>query len=50
MHNQSCIFCKIAKGKVHAKVVHESDNFMAFENMHPAAPIHVLVIPKEHFA
>lgn len=45
---ENCIFCKIAKGEAKAKVFHENEAFIAFENLHPAAPIHVLVIPKNH--
>lgn len=44
----SCIFCKIGKGEMNAKVVHETDDVIAFEDINPAAPKHVLVIPKEH--
>jgi histidine triad (HIT) family protein len=48
MSEINCIFCKIANREAQAKIVHETDNFIAFENIHPAAPIHILVIPKEH--
>lgn len=43
-----CLFCKIAQGKIPAKVVYEDDKVIAFEDIKPAAPIHVLVIPKQH--
>jgi len=43
-----CIFCKIAKGEIPAKVVYEDEKVIAFEDIKPAAPIHVLVIPKQH--
>ena len=45
-----CIFCKIVKGEIPSKKVHENDNFLAFHDINPIAPIHVLIIPKEHFA
>lgn len=43
-----CIFCDIAQKKTRAQIVLENDSFIAFENINPQAPIHVLVIPKEH--
>lgn len=43
-----CIFCKIIKGEIPNKTVLENDNFLAFEDINPQAPIHILVIPKEH--
>jgi len=43
-----CVFCKIVKGELPAKVVYEDDLVMAFHDINPQAPVHVLVIPKEH--
>ncbi len=43
-----CIFCKIAAGDVPAKLVHEDDEIVAFHDVHPQAPTHVLVIPRRH--
>jgi histidine triad (HIT) family protein len=43
-----CIFCKIVKGELPAKVVYEDDKVMAFHDINPQAPVHVLIIPKEH--
>ncbi|MEW6542559.1 MAG: histidine triad nucleotide-binding protein [Nitrospirota bacterium] len=43
-----CIFCKIAEKKIPAKVVHEDDRCLAFDDINPQAPIHTLVIPKRH--
>jgi len=43
-----CIFCKIIKGEIPNKTVLENDNFLAFEDINPQAPTHILVIPKEH--
>ena len=43
-----CIFCKIVEGELPAKVVYEDDKIMAFHDINPQAPVHVLIIPKEH--
>ena len=43
-----CIFCKIASGEIPACKVYEDDEFVAFKDIHPAAPIHILLIPKAH--
>ncbi len=43
-----CVFCKIVKGELPAKVVYEDDLVMAFHDINPQAPVHILVIPKEH--
>ncbi len=43
-----CIFCKIVNGEIPAKVVYEDDTVMAFHDINPQAPIHILIIPKEH--
>lgn len=45
-----CIFCKIVKGEIPSKKVYEDENILAFYDIHPLAPIHVLVIPKKHIA
>jgi len=45
-----CIFCKIVKGEIPSKKVLENDKFLAFHDINPIAPIHVLIIPKEHFS
>jgi histidine triad (HIT) family protein len=43
-----CIFCKIIDKKVPAKVVYEDEHVLAFEDLNPQAPVHILVIPKKH--
>ncbi len=43
-----CIFCKIAAGGIPADVVGQTDEFMAFKDVHPVAPAHLLVIPRRH--
>lgn len=45
-----CLFCKIVSKEIPATVVHETDRVLAFRDLNPQAPTHVLVIPKEHFA
>ena len=46
----SCLFCKIVAGEIPSKRVHEDDELLAFEDIKPEAPLHVLVIPKRHIA
>ena len=43
-----CLFCRIAKGEIPAKKVYEDDELLAFHDIHPAAPVHFLMIPKKH--
>lgn len=45
---RGCVFCKIAAGEVSATVVKRGDGMIAFEDMHPQAPKHLLVIPVDH--
>ena len=45
---EDCIFCKIIKGEVPSKKFYEDDEILAFDNINPVAPIHILVIPKKH--
>jgi histidine triad (HIT) family protein len=45
---ENCIFCKIAAKQIPAQVVYEDDEVLAFKDIHPAAPVHLLVIPKQH--
>ncbi|WP_049576095.1 histidine triad nucleotide-binding protein [Streptomyces sp. SBT349] len=44
-----CLFCKIVAGEVPATVVRETDTVVAFQDINPQAPCHVLVIPKAHY-
>lgn len=44
-----CIFCKIIKGEIPSNKVYEDEEILAFKDIQPAAPIHILVIPKKHF-
>jgi histidine triad (HIT) family protein len=47
---KDCVFCKIARKEITAKIVYEDEDIMAFRDAHPIAPVHVLVIPKRHIA
>lgn len=44
-----CVFCKIVRGELPAKVVYEDDRVLAFDDLSPQAPIHTLIIPKRHY-
>ncbi len=44
-----CLFCKIAKKEIPGRIVYEDDQVLAFEDITPKAPVHLLVIPKKHF-
>jgi histidine triad (HIT) family protein len=46
----NCIFCKIVRGEIDAEVVHDEDEVLAFKDIQGRAPVHVLVIPKQHVA
>ncbi len=46
--DNNCLFCRIVAGEVPATVVHETDTTLAFRDLAPKAPVHVLVIPKDH--
>ncbi len=48
--NSECIFCKIVAGTIPAKLLHEDELSIAFSDINPQAPVHVLVIPKEHLS
>jgi histidine triad (HIT) family protein len=43
-----CIFCKIVEGKIPCTKIYEDDQILAFDDIHPMAPVHVIVIPKKH--
>jgi histidine triad (HIT) family protein len=45
---KDCLFCRIVAGEIPATVVHETDTTLAFRDIGPKAPVHVLVIPKAH--
>ncbi len=45
-----CLFCQIVAGKIPSKRVHEDEDVVAFDDIQPQAPVHVLVVPKKHVA
>jgi histidine triad (HIT) family protein len=47
---EDCIFCKIVRGEIPSTVVYENDGALAFEDINPMAPVHVVVVPKKHIA
>ena len=47
-HDPNCIFCKIVAGQIPSKKVHEDEDILAFHDIHPWAPVHILIIPKRH--
>ncbi|MGD9108601.1 MAG: histidine triad nucleotide-binding protein [Gammaproteobacteria bacterium] len=48
--NQDCLFCKIAKGEIPANIIYQDDLVVAFDDIHPKAPVHKLIIPRKHIA
>jgi histidine triad (HIT) family protein len=45
---ENCLFCKIVAGQIPSRKVYEDDDLLAFHDIHPKAPVHFLVIPKNH--
>ncbi len=45
-----CIFCKIASGEIPSKKVYEDENILAFHDINPQTPVHILIIPKKHIS
>ncbi|NLM35825.1 MAG: histidine triad nucleotide-binding protein [Clostridiales bacterium] len=45
-----CIFCKIIKGEIPSEKVYENENVIAFKDINPAAPVHILIIPRKHIS
>ena len=45
-----CVFCKIVKGEIPCAKVYEDDSVLAFDDIHPMAPTHVVIIPKKHIS
>jgi histidine triad (HIT) family protein len=46
--SNDCIFCRIGRGEIPSRKVHEDDEILAFHDIHPSAPVHFLIIPKLH--
>ncbi len=49
-HDPDCVFCKIAAGRIPSRKLHEDEDLLAFHDIHPAAPVHFLIVPKRHVA
>ncbi len=45
---ENCLFCKIAEGQIPSKIVYQDEDIVAFEDIHPQAPHHLLLIPRRH--
>jgi histidine triad (HIT) family protein len=46
--SSDCLFCKIIKGEVPSSFLYEDDDFVVFKDINPAAPVHLLIVPKKH--
>lgn len=49
-HDPNCLFCKIVAGQIPSKKAYEDEDILAFHDIHPWAPVHILIIPKRHIA
>ena len=47
---KDCVFCRIVAGEIPCAKVYEDDDILAFDDIHPMAPVHVVMIPKRHIA
>lgn len=45
---EECVFCGIVAGELPSDVIYQDEDFLAFRDIHPQAPVHVLIIPREH--
>ncbi len=48
MKQQDCVFCKIIAGEIKSRIVYKDDVVTVFEDIHPVAPVHLLLVPNEH--
>ncbi len=49
-HDPNCLFCKIVDHKIPANLIHSDEMAVAFEDIHPQAPTHILIVPNKHIA
>jgi len=47
---EGCIFCKVANHEIPSRIVYEDDEVVAFQDLDPVAPVHILIIPKKHIS
>lgn len=47
---ENCLFCRIGIGEIPANIIFENDEFIAFQDIDPQAPVHILLIPKQHYS
>ena len=45
----NCVFCQITAGKIPSDILHKDDKVMAFRDIHPQSPVHILIVPVKHF-
>jgi len=50
MNEPDCLFCKVQSGEIDADIIYETENLVAFRDINPQAPTHVLIIPRRHIA
>ena len=50
MNYQDCVFCKIAAGDIPSTRLYQDEDVVAFRDLHPQAPVHILIIPRKHIA
>ena len=50
MNDPNCLFCKIVRGEIPARKVYEDEDVLAFDDIRPLAPVHFMIIPKQHVA
>jgi histidine triad (HIT) family protein len=48
MSDESCLFCRIVRGEIPSRKVYEDDDMLAFHDINPLAPVHFMIIPKQH--
>ncbi|MDO8503480.1 MAG: HIT domain-containing protein [bacterium] len=48
MASEDCVFCKIVRGEIPSKKEYEDEDIIVFQDIHPKAPVHLLIVPKEH--
>lgn len=47
---EECVFCKIAEGEIPSKILYEDDDVLVFEDTNPQAPVHLVIVPRQHIA